>query len=194
MITRTQGSTSGFTQPFCCWDPNITRERCNNATDGSEVPFRIPSAEIIFDRSSGARIQNGTLSSVDSTITTTTSIVTLRTQSTTLSPSLATLSTNTAIVASNYTHCDQSEKLAIGAGIGIPMLAALCAALVAFYFQRRQTRNFRQELEESVKDNHVQRVASTVGTVRADTSTRQELDEIHVNEVDDRARHYEMGS
>lgn len=185
----TVSSNAGWSDLFCCMDFNITTKRCHYKNNGSDQPFPIPSAELIFDRSSGGRNPNCTLSSARTFTMTSTVISETRS---TGSPNPIPCTTRTAI-ADHETHCDQSEKLAIGAGIGIPMLAAACAALVAFYFQKRQTTKFKLKLEKESKIHRQFQMIASMSTVKADTSGQQELDEIHVNEVDGRACQYEMG-
>jgi hypothetical protein len=106
---------------FCCAPDgyNITSQKCVQSTLGSYEPFQIPFGNIIFNQTSGSIAPNITTTGTNSIIT-------------------------TVLVAQ-----DNATKIAIGAGVGVPLAVALIIVSVML----RQQIALRKELERTVQQN-----------------------------------------
>ena len=124
-----------FTGTFCCGVEYDTQQQwCPNETQGSHVPFDLPSGQVQFDRVHGDTYYApafGLAYSSSSSGTVPTSTVTV---TSTPSPKTSTSS--------------KSAEAAIGAGVGVPLLVALLVACVLLWYQWRQRRKLERQLRD----------------------------------------------
>jgi hypothetical protein len=113
---------------FCCAPVgyNITSKKCVQATLGSYEPFLLGFGNIIFNRTSGSIAPNITTTGTNSIITTT--------------------GTNSIITIISVPQ-DNATKIAIGAGVGVPLVIALIIVSVML----RQQVALRKGLERKVR-------------------------------------------
>jgi len=104
---------------FCCAPDgyNITSQKCVQSTLGSYEPFQLPFGNIIFNRTSGS-----------------------------IAPNITTTGTNSIITIISVPQ-DNATKIAIGAGVGVPLVIALIIVSVML----RQQIALRKGLERKVR-------------------------------------------
>jgi hypothetical protein len=108
-----------FDGTFCCAPDgyNITSQKCVQSTLGSYEPFQLPFGNIIFNRTSGS-----------------------------IAPNITTTGTNSIITTISVPQ-DNATKIAIGAGVGVPLAVALIIVSVML----RQQIALRKGLERKVR-------------------------------------------
>jgi hypothetical protein len=142
----------GSSAPFCCDQPyNFTTQSCTVSSKGDSQAFSLPIGRVVYNRTDGSSMMNGTLSASSLHLDTCNAqAISLDNQTNQTSNAL------TSPQADVGATCSDPENLtAITAGIAVPLGVLLLASLVALAIQIRHNRSLKRTLQRGLPSENL---------------------------------------
>ena len=126
-------------QLFCCGlnSSNCANDTCYTSTQGSNAPFPVDQARVIFDRTSGSTSPNDTTAVFPSTVTLAGATIHSVTTSTATAP-------GTAASPPLTVH----REITVGVAVGVSWGMTLLGSAAMLWRQRREARGLREEKKD----------------------------------------------
>lgn len=133
---------------YCCGNVDATGN-CSFATGGSKKPFKGPgNGAVIWDRKTGSTDLDKLLALAENKNTTETKTVTVTASGTSIPANTGIANGGCAAGSTEEKICPKNNEVAIGAGIGGGMAAALIAVGALLVWQIRKRREAERRLQE----------------------------------------------
>lgn len=148
--------------PFCCDGPyDNTTGTCAKPSQGSSQPFELPPGRVVYNRTDGAIMTDGTLSSNYSQRATCDETQTAISQNQTSTPA------SCPQEGVQVSESGSSNVTAVASGIAVPLGVLLLASLLAVVVLLRQNRALKKSLRQGLPAERLpalQMIASHEGT------------------------------